>query len=170
MLMQRFSRVGCPRGRKGTALIAGTVAAACAAMGVIPSTAGTAAAASASVARAGQAAKPLNLWFVDGFGSIPAWERMEKQFKQEATSLGDKSTVVSLQTTADATMVSSMDDAIADHANGLLFCDIDPPVFKAEIAKARRAGIVESGDLVVLVAGTAVNRTGSTNVIKVDVA
>jgi pyruvate kinase len=38
------------------------------------------------------------------------------------------------------------------------------------IETARRAGIVESGDLVVLVAGTAVNRTGSTNVIKVDVA
>jgi ribose transport system substrate-binding protein len=142
MRMQRFSRWGRPRGTKGTALIAATVAAACAAMGVIPSTAGTAVASSASLARAGQAAKPLSLWFVDGFGSIPAWERMEKQFKQEATSLGDKSTVVSLQTTADATMVSAMDQAIAAHANGLLFCDIDPPVFKDEIAKARHAGIV----------------------------
>jgi pyruvate kinase len=38
------------------------------------------------------------------------------------------------------------------------------------IQTARDAGLVESGDLVVLVAGTAVNRTGSTNVIKVDVA
>ena len=38
------------------------------------------------------------------------------------------------------------------------------------IETARAAGIVEPGDLVVLVAGTAVNRTGSTNVIKVDVA
>ena len=38
------------------------------------------------------------------------------------------------------------------------------------IETARGAGIVESGDLVVLVAGTTVNRTGSTNVIKVDVA
>jgi pyruvate kinase len=38
------------------------------------------------------------------------------------------------------------------------------------IETAREAGIVTTGDLVVLVAGTAVNRTGSTNVIKVDVA
>src|SRR5580704_12193777 len=142
MRMQRFSRWGRPRGTKGTALIAGTVAAACAAMGVIPSTAGTAVASSAAVARAGQAAKPLNLWFVDGFGSIAAWQRMEKQFKQEATSLGDKATVVSQQTTADATIISGMDQAIADHANGILVCDIDPPVFKTEIAKARAAGIV----------------------------
>ena len=35
---------------------------------------------------------------------------------------------------------------------------------------ARAAGLVDTGDLVVLIAGTAVNRSGSTNVIKVDVA
>jgi len=67
---------------------------------------------------------------------------MEKQFKQEATSLGDKATIVSLQVTDAPTMVSDMDKAIAAHANGILVCDIDPPVFKAEIAKARAAGIV----------------------------
>jgi pyruvate kinase len=38
------------------------------------------------------------------------------------------------------------------------------------IETARGAGIIDPGDLVVLIAGTAVNRTGSTNVIKVDVA
>jgi pyruvate kinase len=38
------------------------------------------------------------------------------------------------------------------------------------VETARGAGIVAAGDLVVLVAGTAVNLTGSTNVIKVDVA
>ena len=38
------------------------------------------------------------------------------------------------------------------------------------IETARDARIIEHGDLVVLVAGTAVNRSGSTNVIKVDVA
>ncbi|HWB22347.1 MAG TPA: pyruvate kinase [Gaiellaceae bacterium] len=35
---------------------------------------------------------------------------------------------------------------------------------------ARRAGILERGDLVVLMAGTAVNMPGSTNVIKIDTA
>ena len=38
------------------------------------------------------------------------------------------------------------------------------------IETARASGVVEPGDLVVLVAGTAVNLSGSTNVIKVDVA
>jgi pyruvate kinase len=38
------------------------------------------------------------------------------------------------------------------------------------IAAARDAGVVASGDRIVLTAGTAVNIPGSTNVIKVDVA
>jgi pyruvate kinase len=38
------------------------------------------------------------------------------------------------------------------------------------VATTRDAGIIDHGDLVVLIAGTAVNTTGSTNVIKVDVA
>jgi ABC-type sugar transport system substrate-binding protein len=110
--------------------------------GLVGASASLSASPTTSGASARQAAKPLNLWFVDGFGSIAAWQRMEKQFKQEATSLGDKATVVSLQTTDAPTMVSDMDKAIAAHANGILVCDIDPPVFKAEIAKARAAGIV----------------------------
>jgi len=38
------------------------------------------------------------------------------------------------------------------------------------IETARASGIVDRGDLVILVAGTAVNLSGSTNVIKVDIA
>jgi pyruvate kinase len=38
------------------------------------------------------------------------------------------------------------------------------------IETTRNAGIIDRGDLVVLIAGTAVNLTGSTNVIKVDTA
>ena len=38
------------------------------------------------------------------------------------------------------------------------------------IETARNAGLIDRGDLVVLIAGTAVNLTGSTNVIKVDTA
>jgi pyruvate kinase len=41
-------------------------------------------------------------------------------------------------------------------------------LWRRTIETARDAGIVAPGDLVVLIAGTAVNRTGSTNVIKVD--
>jgi len=129
--------------------VTGALVGACGSGSASPSASGTAspsasgtASPSATNAAATQAAKKLNLWFVDGFGSIAAWQRVENQFRQEATSLGDKATVVSLQTTSAATMISDMDQAIADHANGILVCDIDPPEFKSEIAKARAAGIV----------------------------
>jgi len=47
--------------------------------------------------------------------------------------------------------------------------DVDD-LWRRTIETARTSGVVDPGDLVVLVAGTAVNETGSTNVIKVDVA
>ena len=47
--------------------------------------------------------------------------------------------------------------------------DVDD-LWKRTIETAREAGIVDRGDLVVLIAGTAVTCSGSTNVIKVDVA
>jgi pyruvate kinase len=43
-------------------------------------------------------------------------------------------------------------------------------LWSRSVAAARAAGLVESGDRVVITAGTAVNIPGSTNVIKVDVA
>jgi ribose transport system substrate-binding protein len=83
-----------------------------------------------------------NVWFVDGFSFVPAWQKMEQQFKQEAAKLGVKATVVGMSALDPAKMVSDMDQAIAAHANAILFCDVDPSVFKSEIAKARAAGIV----------------------------
>jgi pyruvate kinase len=47
--------------------------------------------------------------------------------------------------------------------------DVDD-LWRRTIETARASGVVDPGDLVVLVAGTAVNESGSTNVIKVDVA
>jgi pyruvate kinase len=47
--------------------------------------------------------------------------------------------------------------------------DVDD-LWRRTIETARSSGVIRSGDLVVLVAGTAVNLSGSTNVIKVDVA
>jgi ribose transport system substrate-binding protein len=87
-------------------------------------------------------ATSYNLWFVDGFSFVPAWQKMEGEFKAEAAKLGDKATVVGMSALNPATMVSDMDQAIANHANAILFCDVDPATFKAEIAKARAAGII----------------------------
>jgi pyruvate kinase len=43
-------------------------------------------------------------------------------------------------------------------------------LWERTLETARASGVVERGDLVILVAGTAVNLSGSTNVIKVDIA
>jgi pyruvate kinase len=43
-------------------------------------------------------------------------------------------------------------------------------LWSTSLEAAREHGLVESGDRVVITAGTAVNIPGSTNVIKVDVA
>jgi pyruvate kinase len=43
-------------------------------------------------------------------------------------------------------------------------------LWRSSIDAARSAGLVETGDRVVITAGTAVNIPGSTNVIKVDIA
>jgi pyruvate kinase len=43
-------------------------------------------------------------------------------------------------------------------------------LWNRSLEAARRSGLVEAGDRVVITAGTAVNIPGSTNVIKVDVA
>jgi pyruvate kinase len=43
-------------------------------------------------------------------------------------------------------------------------------LWSRSIESALKAGLIDSGDRVVLTAGTAVNLPGSTNVIKVDVA
>ena len=43
-------------------------------------------------------------------------------------------------------------------------------LWQTSVAAARSAGLVETGDRVVITAGTAVNIPGSTNVIKVDIA
>jgi pyruvate kinase len=43
-------------------------------------------------------------------------------------------------------------------------------LWERAMAAARTSGIVQSGDRVVITAGTAVNIPGTTNVIKVDIA
>ena len=43
-------------------------------------------------------------------------------------------------------------------------------LWERAVAAARASGVVQSGDRVVITAGTAVNIPGTTNVIKVDIA
>ena len=49
-------------------------------------------------------------------------------------------------------------------------CSDVEDLWSTSIDAARDAGLVQTGDRVVITAGTAVNIPGSTNVIKVDIA
>ena len=49
-------------------------------------------------------------------------------------------------------------------------CDNVEQLWSRSLEATREAGLIESGDRVVITAGTLVNTPGSTNVIKVDVA
>jgi ribose transport system substrate-binding protein len=115
-----------------------------AAIALVAATALVAASSSVGAPRSSSShtASPYNVWFVDGFSFVPAWQKMEQQFKQHAAKLGIKATVVGMSALDPEKMVSDMDQAIAAHANAILFCDVDPSVFKDEIAKAQKAGIV----------------------------
>jgi pyruvate kinase len=48
-------------------------------------------------------------------------------------------------------------------------CDDFDTLLATSLAAARESGLVDEGDLVVITAGTAVNRPGTTDLIKVDV-
>ena len=61
--------------------------------------------------------------------------------------------------------------AHADALEAVMAAAVDADVqelWSTSLYAARDAGLVESGDRVVITAGTAVNIPGSTNVIKVD--
>src|SRR5689334_13939071 len=99
-----------------------------AAIALVAATALVAASSSVGAPRSSSShtASPYNVWFVDGFSFVPAWQKMEQQFKQHAAKLGIKATVVGMSALDPEKMVSDMDQAIAAHANAILFCDVDP--------------------------------------------
>lgn len=101
---------------------------------------GTSASATASGSDAAE--QPLNIWYVNVLPSYPAWGASMKLFESQATELNYKATAVGPPKVDATAMIELMEQAIADKADGIITCDIDPAAFKSTITKAQEAGIV----------------------------
>ena len=84
----------------------------------------------------------LNIWYVNVLPSYPAWGRSMDQFEADAERLGYKATAVGPPEVDGVAMIGMMEQAIADGADGIIICTIDPAAFEATIKKAQDAGIV----------------------------
>ena len=87
-------------------------------------------------------AELLNIWYVNPLPSFEAWGMSSQIFADNAAAGGYKATLVGPDKIDIPAMVSMMEQAIADGADGIITCSLDPASFKDVIAKAQAAGIV----------------------------
>lgn len=83
-----------------------------------------------------------NLWYVNPLPNTPDWGRSGELFEAAAEELGYEATVVGPSAIDAPAMVSQIEQAIADGADGILTCPLDPAAFEDVIGQAQEAGIV----------------------------
>jgi ABC-type sugar transport system substrate-binding protein len=88
------------------------------------------------------AADPLNIWYVNPLPNTPDWGRSGKIFQDQAAANGYKATMVGPTKIDIPAMVSQIEQAIADKADGIITCVLDPAAFKTVIDEAKAAGII----------------------------
>lgn len=89
-----------------------------------------------------QAADPLNIWYVNPLPNTPDWGRSGKIFQDGAAANGYKATMVGPTKIDVPAMISQIEQAIADKADGIITCALDPAAFKSVIDDAKAAGII----------------------------
>ena len=105
------------------------------------STPATAVPVTAAPATDAPAALP-NIWYVNPLPGTPDWGRSSKLFMDGATAGGYKATAVGPDKIDIPTMISEIEQAITDKADGIITCPLDPAAFKDIIAKAHAAGTI----------------------------
>lgn len=88
------------------------------------------------------AAATYNIWYVNPLPTTPDWGRSSKLFEEAAATIGYKATSVGPDKIDIPAMVSNIEQAIADGADGIITCPLDPAAFKDIIATAQAAGII----------------------------
>ncbi len=88
------------------------------------------------------ASDPLNIWYVNPLPNTPDWGRSGKIFEDGAAANGYKATMVGPTKIDTPAMISMIEQAIADKADGIITCSLDPAAFKNVIDQAKAAGIV----------------------------
>ena len=87
-------------------------------------------------------ATTYNIWYVNPLPSTPDWGRSTKLFVDGAAAGGYKATAVGPDKIDIPAMISQIEQAIADKADGIITCPLDPAAFKGTIDKAKAAGII----------------------------
>lgn len=92
-------------------------------------------------AQAQDSEEPLNIWYVNPLPSFQAWGQSNDAFAEAAERIGYEATLVGPDTIDIPAMVAMMEEAIADGADGILTCSLDPAAFGGVIKEAQDAGI-----------------------------
>jgi len=87
-------------------------------------------------------AAEANIWYVNPLPSTPDWGRSGKLFQDGAKAGGYKATLTGPNKIDIPAMVSQIEQAIADGADGIITCPLDPAAFKGVIDEAKGKGIV----------------------------
>ena len=84
----------------------------------------------------------LNIWYVNPLPNTPDWGRSGQIFTDGAAANGYTATMVGPSKIDIPAMISQIEQAIADGADGIITCPLDPAAFKGVIDQAKAAGIV----------------------------
>lgn len=84
----------------------------------------------------------LNIWYVNPLPNTPDWGRSGRIFQEGATANGYKATMVGPNKIDIPAMISQIEQAITDGADGIITCPLDPAAFKGVIDQAKSKGIV----------------------------
>ena len=87
-------------------------------------------------------AAEANIWYVNPLPNTPDWGRSGKLFQDGAKANGYKATLTGPNKIDIPAMVSQIEQAIADGADGIITCPLDPAAFKGVIDEAKGKGIV----------------------------
>jgi len=88
------------------------------------------------------AAAEANIWYVNPLPNTPDWGRSGKLFQDGAKANGYKATLTGPNKIDIPAMISAIEQAIADGADGIITCPLDPAAFKGVIGEAKGKGIV----------------------------
>jgi len=89
-----------------------------------------------------RAQEPLNIWYVNPLPNTPDWGRSGRIFQEGAEANGYKATMVGPNKIDIPAMISQIEQAITDGADGIITCPLDPAAFKGVIDDAKSKGII----------------------------
>jgi ribose transport system substrate-binding protein len=84
----------------------------------------------------------LNIWYVNPLPNTPDWGRSGKLFQDGAAANGYEATLTGPNKIDIPAMISQIEQAITDGADGIITCPLDPAAFKGVIDQAKQKGIV----------------------------